>query len=396
MNVLFSVLGSNKALSAFELLRNKEIKIVNFYKNFITFNLKDNDCTDKQIADLNKSLGGSVKLGKVLFECTQEAEIISRLQECQVGGNIFAVSDYTDKKPEIKKLKTHIKGLLKTRGFKPRFLDNKTREISTASLFHNKVIDNGFEICLFYDRLAKKYIVGQTVSIQDLEFYSRTDFNRPDKDLEYGILNPKVAKIMINLCQPEKDSVLYDPFCGSGTILMEGLIVGLSVLGSDSSSKAIEKCYKNLEWFCEEFDYPKSYKLFEHDARYPKKDLDKANKKVNLIVTEPFLGPQISKPATIQQFSETRSYLLKIYKKSFANFKTYLSKGSLICFVLPVTKTEKGFRDTFFAEQLETMGFNIIRPAKLLPEIYQETTKSGVLVGYKNNLVKKEVILAHI
>jgi tRNA G10 N-methylase Trm11 len=389
----FSVLGANRALSAFELKRCQNIEIVNFYNKFVTFSIK-NEIDPSQLIE---QLGGSVKIGRVLFSANSEEQIISKIEQDEyLLGDTFAVSDYSGKISDLKKLKTKVKGILKSSGYKPRFLDNKTKDISTASILHNRVLEKGFELCIFYDHLAQEFIVGSTVAIQNLEFYSQSDFDRPQKHLEFGILNPKIAKMMINLCQPSSGDTLYDPFCGSGTILMEGLVLGLNALGSDSSSKALEKCEQNLEWFCDKFGYPKNFRIFEHDARYPHEDLGGEDFNVNLIVTEPFLGPQISNPVSIEQFSSTKSNLVKMYKKSFRNFKQYLKKGSSVCFVLPVTTTTKGLRSTFFEETLETLGFTIIRPKNYLPDIYREVTSNGILTGHRDSLVKKEVILAQV
>ncbi len=54
-----------------------------------------------------------------------------------------------------------------------------------------------------------------------------------------GKFNPQVVRAFANLLEVEKDSWLIDPFCGSGTALLEGLSLGANVLGIDRSPMAV-------------------------------------------------------------------------------------------------------------------------------------------------------------
>ena len=56
------------------------------------------------------------------------------------------------------------------------------------------------------------------------------------------MIPPKLARTMINLAVGENDPksiTVFDPFCGTGTILMEGLMVGVTVMGSDLDHEAV-------------------------------------------------------------------------------------------------------------------------------------------------------------
>lgn len=48
-------------------------------------------------------------------------------------------------------------------------------------------------------------------------------------------LHPRLARLMVNLAGPLGNAVLLDPFCGTGSILIEAAILGLRALGSDLS-----------------------------------------------------------------------------------------------------------------------------------------------------------------
>lgn len=74
------------------------------------------------------------------------------------------------------------------------------------------------------------------------------DGQRPRQATRYGLhgiheykgkFNPQVVRALCNIADPEAE-VLIDPFCGSGTALIEGLRLGMDVVGIDHSPIA---CY---------------------------------------------------------------------------------------------------------------------------------------------------------
>ncbi len=60
-----------------------------------------------------------------------------------------------------------------------------------------------------------------------------------------GSLKPPVAAAMLMLAGFEGNTTILDPFCGSGTIPIEAGLQGLSVIGSDSSTEALEYARHN-------------------------------------------------------------------------------------------------------------------------------------------------------
>src|SRR5690606_572214 len=118
------------------------------------------------------------------------------------------------------------------------------------------------------------------------------DRQRPSVDAVSGVLPPKVARMLINIGNDtKKDSITFlDPFCGSGTILMEALLLGYDSVGFDISVKAIEDSTKNLNWLKQKYPVTTPVSLYQADSSEVKpKDL--GLKPVDLIVTEGYLGP---------------------------------------------------------------------------------------------------------
>ncbi|QXE33543.1 methyltransferase domain-containing protein [Streptomyces sp. GMY02] len=61
-------------------------------------------------------------------------------------------------------------------------------------------------------------------------------------------VNPLVGSLLVQLAKPEADDTVYDPFCGSGTLLTEVAAIGrgAGLLGTDISPTALEVARLNL------------------------------------------------------------------------------------------------------------------------------------------------------
>ncbi|MCX8153470.1 MAG: TRM11 family methyltransferase [Candidatus Bathyarchaeota archaeon] len=59
----------------------------------------------------------------------------------------------------------------------------------------------------------------------------------------------KMARCMVNLAHAKADKLLLDPFCGTGSILIEAALIGCRVLGVDVQRRMAHGCRKNLAFF---------------------------------------------------------------------------------------------------------------------------------------------------
>ena len=73
----------------------------------------------------------------------------------------------------------------------------------------------------------------------------RTATNRPF--FKPVSLDPRLARAMVNIACPNGGRLL-DPFCGTGGILIEGILSGLTTFGSDLDPEMVRGCADNLEW----------------------------------------------------------------------------------------------------------------------------------------------------
>jgi len=61
-----------------------------------------------------------------------------------------------------------------------------------------------------------------------------------------GVMMPLMARAMVNLTHVRPDEIFYDPFCGTGGILLEAELVGARTVGSDIDQKMINGFCNNI------------------------------------------------------------------------------------------------------------------------------------------------------
>jgi len=59
-------------------------------------------------------------------------------------------------------------------------------------------------------------------------------------------LTAKLARCMVNLSRANMGSILLDPFCGTGTILLEAGMIGCKPIGVDIKASMVKGTYKNV------------------------------------------------------------------------------------------------------------------------------------------------------
>jgi len=111
-------------------------------------------------------------------------------------------------------------------------------------------------------------------------FAGREPINKPA--FHPTSLKPIWARLLVNLARCKEGEVLLDPFCGTGSILIEGAIIGCKVIGSDLDKKMVFGARKNLEF------YELKGKVLQANALYLDKTLKKNS--IDAIATDPPYG----------------------------------------------------------------------------------------------------------
>jgi len=199
------------------------------------------------------------------------------------------------------------------------------------------------------------------------------------------MLPPKVARIMTNLALGYSDEihsdspVLYDPFCGTGTVLMEAALRGCQIFGSDLDPNSVAGTQQNIDWLATDLDIKIDYHLFESDSAHAY--TYDWPQKVDLIVTEPFLGKPNPEPEELPNIYEG---LESLYLGAFKSWLRILHKGSVICIVFPqvvISHNSKKIEHNLLGliDKLERFGYTLlVKPIAYAHE--KATVKRQILV----------------
>ena len=189
---------------------------------------------------------------------------------------------------------------------------------------------------------------GRIVQKCDYEKIEKRDMEKPIRRNELSI-SPRLAKILINLCQVKERETLLDPFCGIGVVLQEALLQKIKVLGVDNDKKAIHGARLNLEWF----------NFSKNDYHLINKDSSKIKiQNVDAIVTEPDLGELQKKTPTLEKANQIVSGFEDLIISVINNLKRNVN-GKIV-FTAPLIKTTKKKVYCNFEKISELTGLKIV------------------------------------
>lgn len=320
-------------------------------------------------------LGGSVKLARVItqLEGANWRDIEKHLvnsaphhAEHLPAGKLklgLSVYGFNLGSNEIGRTALSIKKALVKSGRSTRVVPNKDTALSSAQVKHNQLTgDLGWELLVVKD--GPNVWLAQTVAVQDIDAYAARDQARPKRDAKVGMLPPKLAQIIVNLAgkhvvpkgytlnkaRPAHRAVLLDPFCGTGVVLQEALLMGYEVVGSDNESRMIEYSRANLEWL--QLDSSKWQVEVGDATTY------KWKQSIDLVASETYLGQPYSALPPADQLSKNIHYVNQLHEKFFKNIGEQIESGTRLCLAVPAWKTPGGFKHLPCLDHLTDMGYN--------------------------------------
>lgn len=400
MNKYIFILGNNYKLSLIEILNYFYNNKINFYNPIFTKEIlildleKEIDC--QTIID---NFGGTIKIGIFLLEKNNIEESIFEdiiLKNANKNKRInFGFNNYIFKEPfnfKIKNLGLTIKNYLKNLDYGSRLvMDKNINTLSSVTTEKNNLIkENGFEFLI--TKLNNKFLIFKILAIQNFENYSERDFGRPNRDSKSGMLPPKLCKMMINFSDfTNKENInILDPFCGSGTMIGELLLLNYNnIIASDISEKAINDSKINTNWILEKYNLKnKNINIFKEDIKNINNKIEKNS--IDLIITEPYLGPSNLNINNIEEIKNNINYLEKLYLETFEKFYNILKKDGEIIIIFPVFKISINNKISFLKlnilKKIEDMNFKKDDFKKLHIEIFSE-----ILYSREDQKVLREI-----
>ncbi|MCX6779627.1 MAG: N-6 DNA methylase [Candidatus Magasanikbacteria bacterium] len=336
-----------------EILHNQENKLI-----FTAAHLPD-------AGDLIKKLGGTIKIAYSIGKIKNPNQLAKFLNEHITDGKIeFSINGSMSLGIETKKI-------LKQMGRSARYVEAK----NSATVIYNNLIKSGADIEIYQDELF------MTAAIQPIEDFSKRDFGRPGRDDESGMLPPKLAMMMINLATVKTDKTIFDPSCGSGTVISEAVLMGYKkIIAVDISDKAINDTILNLQWLKTNFQVKNNtddIKIFVGDVTKISQKIKSDS--VDAIITEPYLGKPLRGSESSLVLEQQADELKRLYLESFAQFHKILKDDGVAVFIIPRFKTSEGWITIDCEEEIEDLGFknDCILPEEKHLTYWRETQHVG-------------------
>jgi tRNA G10 N-methylase Trm11 len=319
--------------------------------------------SESKAKEIMKNLGGTIKVARLLDKLKSLEDLasfwiknipLSNEQKTNFG---FSLYDGSHKEYSIiQSIALDIKRELKSK-HKIRLVSSREEQLSSVIVTKNKLI--GSELVVI--KKDEQWILGITEAVQDFAKYGLRDMKRPNRDDKSGMLPPKLAQMMLNLAGSERNKTILDPFCGSGTVLQEAMLLGFEkIYGTDVSDKAVNDAIANTDWLIKTFNLKIKPKINKINIKSISRSF--SNEYFDLIVSEPYMGDArfIQRQKSVAHLDKIRNELQELYNDAFEQFKKILKKSGKIVFIFPIFDIHDKQLHTLDKQIIQNLGFELV------------------------------------
>lgn len=316
-------------------------------------------------------LGGIAKAGRVVSELpggdwhTVSTKIVRAYQQAWAnhdGKITLGISAYgfSASAREIQKTGIVLKAKLKQHNVSLRLIPNEEAALSSATSHHNKLglADNKVELLVVKGH-GGKVIIAESTGAQNITQLAKRDQGRPARDAFVGMLPPKLATTLINLtgihhASQDTAPIILDPFCGTGVVLQEALLLGYDAYGTDLSEKMIDYSKQNLDWLMTVNRLESSHYTVEAgDAM-----TTIWKQPVTAVACEAYLGQPFSAPPSQAKLTQVRGNCDHIIGDFLKNIGKQLQPGTPLCVAVPAWRDASGsFTHLPLINKLDQLGY---------------------------------------
>jgi tRNA G10 N-methylase Trm11 len=168
------------------------------------------------------------------------------------------------------------------------------------------------------------------------------------------MLPPKLAQTIVNLATaqvaPTPETVVLDPFCGTGVLLQEAALMGYGVYGTDLEPRMIDYSRANLEWLDKKLEPTLEVgDATTHTWRHY----------FSTVACETYLGRPLSgwpKPEKLHEIIGTCNVIIQ---KFMTNIAEQIPADTRLCLAVPAWQAPNGqLHHLPLLDQLEVLGYN--------------------------------------
>ncbi|MBR3329310.1 methyltransferase domain-containing protein [Candidatus Saccharibacteria bacterium] len=297
-------------------------------------------------------------------------EFLAKLPE---GKLTIGVSDYSKnasrRTANMEALK--LKRILVRHGRSVRVVENKDAVLSTATSLHNGLSgknERKVELIKINDEWYR------VIGVQDIDAYTKRDRVRPARDAKVGMLPPKLAQILINLCGPlPKNATILDPFCGTGVVLQEALLMGYRAYGTDVSERMIEYSQKNLEWL----------KINNFQVSVGDATSFKWSQPIDAVACEGYLGKPFTRIPNRMELKEQKQECKAIVLGFLKNLVGQIKKDTPVVIAMPAWLRENHkYERLDILDEIDKLGYNV-----------SNKSREGLLYCRPGQIVARDIII---
>lgn len=327
-----------------------------------------------QVPDLRR-LGGTLKLAQPI-----SGSVVDFLMSLPAGKLTLGVSDFSKKtNPYLaQKEALRLKRALVKAGRSVRVVPNhKSAVLSSATSFHNHLFtDTEIELI---KRDGQYYRV---ISVQNIDAYVQRDQARPARDAKVGMLPPKLAQILINLCGAlPAETRLLDPFCGTGVVLQEAALMSYVSYGTDLSERMVEYSRKNLEWLAEHAHVAHSFQVAQGDATNYQ-----WQPPVDAVACETYLGQPMSLPPAEIKLKQEKQECSSIILGFLRNLAEQIAPQTPVVIAVPAWLRPDGHYERLnILDEICNLGYNV--------KSFKNLGPSDLLYHREGQVVAREIIV---
>lgn len=317
-------------------------------------------------------LGGSLKAGRIALRLSSQQwplvhkKIIQhytakwQTSEQKITLGISAYNLRVNAK-ELQRTVLTLKKNLKSHNISLRVIPNSAVALNTATSHHNKLGLSPYKIELIVVGGSDgSVVVAESTGAQNITALAARDQGRPKRDAFVGMLPPKLALLMTNLAVgPTADRPLriLDPFCGTGVLLQEAMLLGHDAYGTDLSEKMIDFSRINLEWAQHALGASTGFEVSQADAM-----TTSWNPPIDVVACETYLGQPFSAPPSPSKLREVRGNCNHIIGTFLHNIAPQLAQGTPLCVGVPAWRSLDGsFTHLPLVSEIESYGFRRIK-----------------------------------
>ncbi len=356
----------------------------------------------KEILQKADNLWGTIKIFELALK-TDKQEIFKKILNFAKNKDRkfnYWFNLFPENQEKIKKYLIEIKRFLQKNWISSRYVNKNDKNLSSAQIIWNSLLKKWVDFNLI--DLDWIFYFWKTIWVQNIDEYSSRDYSK-SRDMQTGMLPPKLAQIMINLANSKKilkqvqDDEntyyysIYDPFIGLWTILIEAKRMWFEWLyWSDLNEKMVKLARENV--LKAESKYNKNFviKIEKLNAKFVNEVSFWDEVKNWNIVTEWYLWEIMTqKNISFDRIKKQRESLQKIYEWFFSSLKKWSFLGDI---VISFPFWDLKWKYVFFEEVYEIISkYCEVQPLFPKDFNFSETKQWSLLYKRQKQLVGREI-----